>query len=1301
MKTLPPLRIRLLGVLEVEEAGRPLPLPSSAAARSLLAYLLLHHDRPLSRDRLVGIFWPERPDAAARHALSQALWQIRRALGLAAGRLEAEQDMVSFLLFPGDHLDVDAFQRLCTRRLSASPLEEARRLQTAIALYRGDLLEVIYDDWVLLERERLRETYLDALERLITLHKQRQDYAQALAYARQLVAADPLHERAHRDLMRLYHLAGRPQAALEQYARLRDLLDRELGIEPSATTTSLAQEIATQAGLGAPHLPMAKDIPSVPFLEEDASIPLVGRREERAALLDHLNAAVAGRGGLVLVEGEAGVGKTRLLQEVARDAAWRGVQVLWGQSLEATADHPYHPLKEALISCLTPLRVEQLTVLVEDVWLQQVGRLIPQMAAWLPGQPSSPARGPDQEQSRFREALARIWQGLAQIAPHLLILEGLHWADEDTLAALAHLASRLEGSRLLVLASYRREEAREEPHRWQALQSLDRAAGGRRLLLSRLDQEETAELIRVGLGLTTAAPLLGQRIYGESEGNPLFVLEILRALYGEGLLYRDESGVWHTPWDGTMTEDAEIPLPPTLEQAIRRRLARLDDEARAVLDAAAVLERNATFRLLLAATGLPQGRLLDALADLRQRHLLVETPAGYRFSHGKIRQVVCAEMEERRRHELHRRAAFALESIAPRQIMALASHFERGEMWPEALQYHRRAAEQAVGVQAYTVAARHYERALALADRVGLADEERFELLSACETALSILGRRSDQMTCLEMMARLARSDPRRLADVHRRRAWVLVQTSRYREAEEAAQEAIRLALERDDQPIVAQAHIALGTALGVRGQREGAIAHLQAAAEIGARLGDAGIEGEAHALLSSLFLAANEHGPARRHAEIALQRHKARDYKKGIAGLLSTLGRIDALEGDLAQAEARYRRSLEICRTIGYRHGEARNLTNWGLILIEQGRIGQAQHLYQEALRAYRSVGDSRGESLILGNLADLYHTFLGDDERAARYAQQAWQRCREVGNPDTGYILLTLGRIACRRGEHDLALARLEEGLAVMRAMGKRRGEGEALRSLAALALHRGQPQAALEYLERAEAIYRQTGLILPAVGLLAQKGGALLALGRRRAALEATAQAMARLRPGVEQGYLVPYLHYRVLTALDQPEEARDAIEQAHRMLMEVLQSLSPPEREKSLAGVPEHRAIMDAWRSVQPQRLTVRLPRAEAPTGRPLDDDEWVEVIWTVAAPEDEAIRGKVARRRHRLRRLLDEAVAQGAAPTLGQLAEVLQVSLRTVKRDLAALRAAGYATPTRGHVRRRVPASVKADAEGPA
>ncbi|HEY76368.1 MAG TPA: tetratricopeptide repeat protein [Thermoflexia bacterium] len=1248
-----------------------------------MAYLFLHHNRPLPRDRLAGTFWPGRPDAAARRALSQALWQIRRTLGPAADRLEAGQETVVLSLKEDDWIDVEAFRDLCTPRPSTSSLEEAHRLQEAIGLYRGDLLEAIYDDWALLERERLREIYLGALERLIILYKQWKEYGRALTYAQQLAAADPLREKAHRELMRLYHLVGRSQAALEQYSRLCELLDRELGIEPTSVTTALAREIANQANLAPSHLPMARAAPPVPLLEERVPIPLVGRREERALLLSYLDAAIGGHGGIVLVEGEAGVGKTRLLQEIAQDALWRGVQVLWGESVEGTPAYPYHPLVKALLVALSPLRVEQLAALVEEVWLCEVSRLIPQLSTWLPDLPPPTPLEPDQEQARFLEALARILRGLSQIAPYLLILEDLHWADEDTLTALAYLAPRLEQTRLLIIASHRQGQIREEPGRWQAFQALDRATGGRRLLLRRLNQEETTELVQRSLGLSTPAPIFGERIHRESEGNPLFILETLRTLYSEGLLYQDESGTWHTPWDETTTDYAEIPLPPTVEQVIWQRLTRLDDDAWTVLRGAAVLGQEATFRLLQSTTRLPQGRLLSALDELRRRYVLVETPAGYRFSHEKIRQVIYTGMDEESQRGLHQRAAYALEAAVPHQVVALAFHFEQGGVWAEALRYHRQAAEQATAAQAYAVAARHYERALALADRVDLPNEERFDLLGACETTMSVLGRRRDQMVCLERMARLAHNDPRRLAEVYHRRARMLVQTSRYSEAEEAAREAIRLAQEADDPLAEARARIAFGTALGIQGKRSPAIDHLQAAADIGRLLGDRRIEADAHALLSSLFLTANEHGPARLHAEAALGLYEAINYKRGVAGILGTLGRIDAMEGDLSQAEAYYQRSLKICRAIGYRQGEARNLLNWGLILVEQGRIGQALRLYQEALEAYRSVDDRRGEVLTLGNLADLCHHLLGDDDRAAQYAQAALRSCEAIRNPDRGYILLVLGCIACRRGEYEKARALLEEGLAAMRAVGKRRGEVDVHRALARLALIQGDPQAALEHLDQAETICRQTGLALPVAGLLAEKGVALLAQGQREAALAATKRAMARLQQGAEQGYLIPFAHYQVLTSLGQLEEARDAIEQAHRMLTEVLQSLSPEQREMSLERVPEHRAIVKAWQALQPRRLTFRLPRADAPTGRPLHDDEWVEVVWTVSVPDDDTIRGKVARRRHRLLRLLREAADQGAAPTVDHLAEALQVSPRTVKRDLAALRAAGHPTPTRG------------------
>ncbi|HHS97626.1 MAG TPA: tetratricopeptide repeat protein [Chloroflexi bacterium] len=1276
------LYVRLFGSLEWSLGDAPLTVPPSQKARSLLSYLLVHHDRPIPRDRLLGLFWPERSESSARRALSHALWQIRRALGPAADRLVTDPGAVIFRFLPEDRLDVETFQQLCVAPSPLPPGEEIQRLREAVSLYRADFLEGTYDDWALLERERLRELYLRALERLIVLYKQAGNYPRALTCALRLVAADPLREEVHRELMRIYHLLGRDQAALKQFEMLRRILREELDIEPSPATTVLAREIALQADLTVAHLPAVAEGTLPLFLEEDAATPLVGRREERAALLAHLDAALAGHGRLVLLEGEAGVGKTRLLQEIARDASWRGVQVLWGQNAGPEPPAPYQPLAEALESALSPLRVEQLSALLEPACLQEIVRLIPSLAEWLPGLEPAPALQPQQEQERFLEALTRVLLGLAQIAPHLLIIEDLQWADEATFQVLAHLVRRLGDSRLLVLASYREEEARAQADLWERLQDLDRLGGGYRMRLARLDQKATAQLLSHVLGFAPVNPRFGQWVYRESEGNPLFALEILRSLHGEGVLYRNARGAWGTPWDDEGGPPENL-LPPTVEQVTRRRLGRLTREARVLLNAAAVLGEEASFQNLCATTGFPQEKALSILDELRQQHLLLEGSIGYRFGHAKMRQAVYEAIPVHERRALHRRAFAALQGAPYRCTTALAHHAERGEMWSEAARGYRRLGRYAADLHAYTVARMYYERALTLIDRAGLPDAEQFDLRREHEVVLGILGEREEQMVALAEMARLAGEDPARRAYVHHRRALVLTQISRFLEAEEEARQALRLARALNDRETEAQALLALGRALGIRGEVDEAIPHLESAVRIAHAVGDRPLEVEARATAASAYLAARRYGPARDHAEAALRLAEELDRKHTLAGMWGTLGRIEAMTGNLARAEECYRRSLEICEAIGYRQGKARSLLNWGVILADQGRIGQALRRYQAALEAYRGLKDRRGEAITLGNLADLYHVYLGDDEAASRYAREALHLCEVTDNPDVGYHLLVLGRIAVRRGAYREAGDLLQRSLRAMRATRKRRGEVAAHRALAAWALALGYPQQALNHLRDAEAACREAGAETDCVGVLADRGEALLALGRPDEALEATTQAVARLQPGVEQRYRVLFVHHRALRAVGREREARDVLEQAHRALMETLEGLPEPQRRTSLERVPVHRAILTAWKAASPRRVVFRLPVASAPTGRPLRDDEWVEVTWTVDAPEDRAISGKVARRRHRLLRLLEEAREQGAAPTVAHLAEALGVSERTLKRDLAALRAAGHPIPTRG------------------
>jgi DNA-binding transcriptional ArsR family regulator len=221
------------------------------------------------------------------------------------------------------------------------------------------------------------------------------------------------------------------------------------------------------------------------------------------------------------------------------------------------------------------------------------------------------------------------------------------------------------------------------------------------------------------------------------------------------------------------------------------------------------------------------------------------------------------------------------------------------------------------------------------------------------------------------------------------------------------------------------------------------------------------------------------------------------------------------------------------------------------------------------------------------------------------------------------------------------------------------------------------------AWEHLQAAETLCQKLGLACWAVRLLSLRGLVLLALGQSQAALAATGEAMARLKPGVEQAYLIPFRHSQALSALGKTQEAHGALEQAYYMLSETLSGLSPQEKKMSWERVPEHRALLAAWQATRPPRTVIRLPRAGVPSGRPLRDDEWVDVHWAVTEPEDDEISNKVARRRRRLLRLLNEAKEQGAAPTVDDLAMALSVSQSTIKRDLAILRQSGHSADTRG------------------
>jgi oligopeptide transport system substrate-binding protein len=728
----PTLRMYLLGTLDIHWGDLSLPKPPTLKSQSLLAYLILHRHRPQPRDRLVGLFWADRPERKARSSLSTSLWHIRRCLPDEALIL-SDPYSAQFDPQADTWLDVEAFEAQAT-------CDDIPSLEAALALYRGDFLDGFYTDWIMNERYRLQALCLEALAQLMVGYERQANYQAALSAALRLLGQDPLREDAHRLAMRAYCWLGQRNEALEQYLRCAELVQGELGAEPMVDTIELYQAILEgrfAVGRAPESLPaqvaVIEPAPAAGRSPLDVLMasPLVGRDRELAFLHGCWQEALsqAGReaqaegGRLVLIRGEAGVGKTRLVEEFASQLRWQGVQVLWGRCYEFERLLPYQPIAEALRSMLPALTPMELADL--PAWaLGEVARLVPELAGHVPDREIPSSGDSDQQQARLFEGLTQVLAKLASRGPLFIALEDLHWATESTLGLTHYLARQLGGQPILIVGTFRREAVgRRHPLRAFRRQ-LSREGIARPLRLSRLSLASVQAVVTQLSGAGESVLPLAARLYQETEGNPFFVMEMIKALFEMGLIHV-EGGTWKG--DFPRLSEGELPLPSGVSEAIQGRFRDLDDQVQEALRRAAVLGREFDFDLLNAVCSRGEEATLEALDVLLRRRLIDEgsgsTGRDYVFTHHKIQEAAYAGMPGRHRGHIHAQVGAAIESLyAPTtEVWAgeLAFHFERAQVYDETLKekaitYLLSAGDRARGLYAHRESVDYYQRALTL-----------------------------------------------------------------------------------------------------------------------------------------------------------------------------------------------------------------------------------------------------------------------------------------------------------------------------------------------------------------------------------------------------------------------------------------------------------------------------------------------------------------------------------------------------------------------------------------------------------
>jgi DNA-binding SARP family transcriptional activator/predicted ATPase len=733
---MPLLHLTFLGGFEVRPGAGPAVQLPRKKAQALLAYLVVEPGAAHLRDKLASLLWGDSSDQRARQSLRQTLLALKQALpknGTDILRIDAETVALNRQAL---EVDVAAFEQLADE---GTPQALAR----AAALYKGEFLEGLgaqgqrFEEWLITERERLREVAVEILGKLLAHHIESGAAQQAIRTAGRLLVLDPLQEVVHRALMRLYAQLGRRDAALRQYQICSAVLQRELGIEPETPTQQLHRELLQARHAAAPASPaqaaskidpndgaVASPTQETLLATIARQIPsgFVGRQWELARLRGWLDQALRGERRIVFVTGEPGMGKTTMVDAFCAADVNERFWVARGQCAEHYGrGEAYLPVLEALGRlCQEPGGAPL---------IERLGRYAPTWLLQLPGVVDDAELDALQRRAlgttpeRMVRELAEAIEGLPGERGLLLWLEDLQWSDDSTLDLISYLGQRRGRARFMLIATYR---------------PVDVMAGGHPVMPLMQELRAHAQCVELPLHLLTAAEVgqhlekrftrqrfpaeLARIVHRTTEGNPLFMVSVVNDLVAAGVI-KEVAGRWQL--DGRV-EDIAVAVPESVWHLVEKQLDRLATEEQQLLQAASVAGEEFSPAAVAAAVGADLAAVEEMCDSLVRCHLFLEVLGGtsqagtdqercYRFLHSLYRHVINARASAVRRCQWHQRIGEWKENTYVERVreiaVELAMHFERGGDPERAVRHLAQAAQTALQRSAHREAIVHLTHA--------------------------------------------------------------------------------------------------------------------------------------------------------------------------------------------------------------------------------------------------------------------------------------------------------------------------------------------------------------------------------------------------------------------------------------------------------------------------------------------------------------------------------------------------------------------------------------------------------------
>jgi len=1150
------LHVHLLGQPRFALGDEPFRFSARPKALPLLGYLLLHRDRPVSRDSLAFLLWEDDEEEKARTNLRRHLHELGQLLPTApVPWFVTDSETVAWNATAPLWLDVAEFEAHIARGEPSG----------AVDLYGGDLLENLYEEWLFGPRDRFRNAYLAALTDLIRAARGARNFTAAAEYAGRLLRGDPWREDIVRQLMAVRYESGDRAGALQTFDSFARLLRAEMDVEPMPETIALRDVIVRNAATE----PAAGEVsPERQALQVNAPatfmLPFVGRDSELEQLAAAWSRAARGRGGALLVSGEAGIGKTRLVSQLAMRAEAEGGRVLWGatSSPESVA---YQSLADALRNAVPMIAASTL----RPLWLASLAQIVPELRSRVPDLPDLPPIDPQRERTRLFEAIATTLEALSTPRPLLLVLEDLHWAEAATIAALEFLVARVTQRSILVIGTYRDEEVA----RVHALRNLRRRLQPERLLahiaLPPLGREAVNDLVETLPSRRGSSRDVVDDVYAISEGNPLFVGEVIRNL-AEG-------------WELDVTSS-------TLHDLIGARFERLSTPARELAEIAATIGEGFDVDVLREASAWSEPAVLEALDELQDRAIIRE-PVGrhrfdYAFTHHLVQRTVYLSSSPKVRQRRHRRIARVMEDLfAPRlEVVAaeVARHHEGGGNLARAGELYVHAARAAAAVFANDEALAHARKAVTLC---GEDSAIRFEALALAEAMNDRAGDREAQRADLAALEALTRASANRaqLCDI-------LSRSARFhrargdRVAEHRAIEELKAeAQATGNAHWLGEAFEAEATYLEVTGKPAEALPVVRKAVEY---FGDAG---NARGLVSALTLQASVAAFLGETAEADACISRAREVAHA-AREATLLVRVLRCETNVCHWFERWQRhdevareSFALARSVGDREMEATCLGALALSETRLNRFREAREHFVESAALFESIGKLQGWATVSINASAIeieagrWAPAMALSERAELLAQRCDWRYGE------GLCLVNRGLVAHYRGDFLAARAYAEKALALAAQLGNERLEAVALAQRGGALFGLGDGAGAVRELVRACAFFERSNGTEPLADAKSDLAQACWSIGEVDRALAVAleivrdvegAATLTRVAPARTLWGAALVLHW----AGDQ--SASGIVRRCHQLLVERRDSYEDEESREAYMRIPVYEQIVAA-------------------------------------------------------------------------------------------------------------------------